>query len=292
MNPAVAAVRDSGGIQVHSLPECMDSPVHKKSGLQIFRWNTEMSSRNDGGLFLSRMRYFEFYCISHMYRGNGLYLRSGAEPVPIRPGQCVLVSPGTVHTYGAAPHSEYCEDTVNFTGPLANMLFSSGVFADGVFDLGLSRLLLTVCRFAADPSEHSQLNANFALQKILYDLYNRRFEKTGGEQYPRIEELLSHLREDHEHWWTVKEMSEFCNMSDDQLRRVFLRYTGTLPKLYLDKLKLTHAASLLAETGLTLSEIAAKVGYSDPFHFSRRFKAVMGFSPRRYRLEIVNSAGR
>ena len=50
--------------------------------------------------------------------------------------------------------------------------------------------------------------------------------------------------------------------------------------------------SLLRTTGseeqtITTLEIAEMMGYQDPFHFSRRFKAVIGFSPQQYRREFV-----
>ena len=62
---------------------------------------------------------------------------------------------------------------------------------------------------------------------------------------------------------------------------------GVLPKLYIDKLRLNKAAELLVETNLNIAEIAEMMGYQDPFHFSRRFKAVIGFSPQQYRREFV-----
>ena len=72
-------------------------------------------------------------------------------------------------------------------------------------------------------------------------------------------------------------------MSDDQFRRVFESLFGVLPKLYIDKLRLNKAAELLAETSMSVAEISEMMGYQDPFHFSRRFKSVIGFSPRQYR---------
>ncbi len=44
-----------------------------------------------------------------------------------------------------------------------------------------------------------------------------------------------------------------------------------------------HAAHLLANRNLTISEIALQVGYDDLFHFSKTFKKHFGASPRSYR---------
>jgi AraC family transcriptional regulator, arabinose operon regulatory protein len=41
---------------------------------------------------------------------------------------------------------------------------------------------------------------------------------------------------------------------------------------------------LLDTTGLSVKEVAARVGYDDPLYFSRRFHAEHGTSPSAYRL--------
>jgi len=50
--------------------------------------------------------------------------------------------------------------------------------------------------------------------------------------------------------------------------------------------RLNHAAFLLADSGLRISEIAARVGYGDAFHFSRAFKKQFG----RARVRCARSA--
>ena len=78
-------------------------------------------------------------------------------------------------------------------------------------------------------------------------------------------------------------MAEMCNLSIDQLRRVFFLRTGVKPKIYVDRLKLNRAAEYLVSSNHPVSEVAERFGYRDQYHFSRRFKAVMGVSPQRYR---------
>lgn len=255
----------------------------------IFRWGNNGCSRAPA---TSRRpeehpRYFEFFCISHMYKGNGYYWRPGSEPAEVTPGQCILVSPGTIHNYGPAADNVYYEDTINFTGPLAEMLLKSGIFTDGKFELGSFRSLLGIIKYLSDPSDHSQLNAVFLLQQFLYELYNKRFREHGQERYPEIDELVKMLREQPERWWNIEEMAEYCNMSDDQFRRVFRQRVGMLPKIYIDRLKMNQAATMLTNTNLRIAEIAEILGYTDQFHFSRRFSKVIGVSPGEYRRNAI-----
>ena len=107
---------------------------------------------------------------------------------------------------------------------------------------------------------------------------------------PPVEELLEAIKSRPKHWWTVEEMAEFCNLSPDQFRRNFRQHTGMLPKSYVEEFKLRQAAELLVSTALPVSEVAGRLGYRDPYHFSRRFKNFSGISPERYRREFPNFA--
>ena len=47
--------------------------------------------------------------------------------------------------------------------------------------------------------------------------------------------------------------------------------------------KIQMAAQLLLTTQLSISEIAGKIGYSNPNKFSSAFRSIIGMSPREYR---------
>ncbi|MCB1104093.1 MAG: helix-turn-helix transcriptional regulator [Opitutaceae bacterium] len=68
--------------------------------------------------------------------------------------------------------------------------------------------------------------------------------------------------------------------------RHFRRFHDCSPYRYLLPRKMTHAAEDLVENGGLVKEAAQRVGFNDPFHFSRCFKSVHGVAPRdlpRYR---------
>lgn len=71
------------------------------------------------------------------------------------------------------------------------------------------------------------------------------------------------------------------------MKRIFAAFSGNThglsPKDYLDHYKIRLAQEQLVATTCTLAEIAGNLGYLDPFHLSRRFKALTGLSPREYR---------
>lgn len=77
--------------------------------------------------------------------------------------------------------------------------------------------------------------------------------------------------------------------------RTFLRRWNALfsltPALAIRKRKIREACRLLEETSLKIYEIAARVGFEDPYYFMRIFHADMKQSPSRYRKALRGTRG-
>jgi AraC-like DNA-binding protein len=63
----------------------------------------------------------------------------------------------------------------------------------------------------------------------------------------------------------------------------FRHDTGLTPARYLWKLRTEKGIAMLAETGLTVGEIAGKCGFKNPFHFTRLVRQHDGHAPRELR---------
>lgn len=260
---------------VHPRPSGDSMPQFNRNyGLWIFFAGTNQCHSD----FNSRQnRYFEFYALSHMFDGKGFLTIKNGVSQEINPGDCVIIQPGTIHCYGNLPDENYCEDTVNFFGPAADMLMRSGILVNGLYHIGTLRRLLPIIEYAKNPSTESQLRANIELQHLLVNMYLER--QASNPQYPLFDRLLNEVKSHLSYRWTVEEMAECCNLSVDQFRRVFQRFTGKTPKQYVDHLKLRRAEELLLTTDMKIPDIAHTLGYPDVFHFSRRFKEHIGVPP-------------
>jgi len=79
---------------------------------------------------------------------------------------------------------------------------------------------------------------------------------------------------------TLQDIAAVSGLDTSSICRLFRRYQGTSPYQYLLRRKMNMAAEFLVETGGLVKEAALLVGFSDPYHFSRCFKAVHGVPPR------------
>ena len=73
--------------------------------------------------------------------------------------------------------------------------------------------------------------------------------------------------------------------SEDYVRSCFKKIAGKTPNEFLTDIRIKHACFLIDiyKNTISLSEISERCGYLDYIYFSKRFKSVMGMSPREYR---------
>jgi AraC family L-rhamnose operon transcriptional activator RhaR len=71
---------------------------------------------------------------------------------------------------------------------------------------------------------------------------------------------------------------------------LFKAATGLPPIAYLNRHRVEMAASLLLHTDEPITHIAKSVGWPDPNHFARRFRAHYGLSATTYRARFSHNA--
>ncbi|HXR03139.1 MAG TPA: AraC family transcriptional regulator [Verrucomicrobiae bacterium] len=112
----------------------------------------------------------------------------------------------------------------------------------------------------------------------------RTFPENGGsEDARRIEQSIAHMREHLNQPLPVAKLAALVHVSPSYFFALFKRRTGSSPMDYFTHLRMQHACRLLDATSASVKEVAAVLGYDDPFYFSRVFKAVNRIPPSRYR---------
>ncbi len=129
------------------------------------------------------------------------------------------------------------------------------------------------------------LNKNLAVAFITKLIYQWvcLIVQTGSKdkRLIKIEQLLSAIHTDIQKRWTVAEMAQWMQCSEQYLRRLFQKYTGKTPKeFYLDA-RLELALSLLKQGSYNVNQVADMLNFFDSFHFSKAFKNKFGYAPSR-----------
>ncbi len=82
---------------------------------------------------------------------------------------------------------------------------------------------------------------------------------------------------------SLKELADQAGLSVAHYSKLFTQKTGFSPIDHFIQLKIQYACQLLDISQLYVKEVAHKVGYQDPYYFSRIFKKVMQMSPLEYK---------
>lgn len=104
-----------------------------------------------------------------------------------------------------------------------------------------------------------------------------------------IKHALQYIQFNYNRNINVQDIVNYVGINRSYFSYIFSQKMNMSPKEYLQQFRIEKAKTLLLDPSAPIAEIALKVGYKDPFIFSKNFKKTEGISPREYRSQ---SAGK
>ena len=99
-----------------------------------------------------------------------------------------------------------------------------------------------------------------------------------------VERIVTYFEEHYSEKISLDQIAENMYLSPFYISKIFKSEIGDTPIRYLINIRLEKAKHLLeSESGSSIQEIAARVGYEDAYHFSKLFKKHYGVSPSQVR---------
>ncbi|WP_431686707.1 helix-turn-helix domain-containing protein [Hahella sp. NBU794] len=86
---------------------------------------------------------------------------------------------------------------------------------------------------------------------------------------------------------SLQEVSELVGMTDSHFSRFFRKATGNRFVEFLNRIRVSRACCLLAETDEQVASICFQVGFNNVANFNRRFQELKGLTPREYRQQAT-----
>ncbi|MBU0714478.1 MAG: AraC family transcriptional regulator [Verrucomicrobia bacterium] len=153
----------------------------------------------------------------------------------------------------------------------------------------LHKLLEELLTLAEDSPGRTDLQRNVSRQRIGYAMLETILTvstpKPGMFSMRRLLPIIEHLNDNFTARPDLLELLKLSGVSRTHFFRMFKSQTGTTPIEYVKRRRLREALLLLQESDLTIAEIGDKVGWPDPFYFSKLFKSEIGIPPSVYRLQ-------
>ena len=198
------------------------------------------------------------------------YIMGGNWELETR-GRKWKVGPGTVFTYG--PTTSYSLKALS-GGANPGCLLHRRWLQD------LIEQLIEIAHM--EPSSRTQFSKMLApliLQRVRADLRAGPHFSHAQQSYEQCRRYLA------DHYLQIKSLSDAaraCGLSSAHLSRLFHRFAIESPNQFLVRMKMNHAAELIARSSVPVKSAANSVGYDDPYHFSRVFKRVHGVAPSHF----------
>ncbi|MDR0864294.1 MAG: AraC family transcriptional regulator, partial [Candidatus Symbiothrix sp.] len=103
-----------------------------------------------------------------------------------------------------------------------------------------------------------------------------------------IQKSILYMKDNLENKIVLKDIAGHAGYSSSRFTALFTERTHYSPMDYYNQLKIQRACSFLQFSDLKIKEIAFRLGYYDPFHFSKAFKQEMEITPKEYRKRYEN----
>ncbi len=231
---------------------------------------------------------FAYYTVEFVASGEGS-LVLGETSYPLTPGTLFAYGPGVPHRITTDPRATLVKYFVSMAGTEAGELLrqygpapGSVVHTSAPSDLVAlyDELIRTGLRGTAFTAQIAalvleQLILRIAEASVAHGL-------AGGAAFATYLRCRQHIER---HWGkvaTLDQLARECQVDPAYVCRLFRRFDQQSPYQYLLKQKMTHAADRLLADGVSVKQVADELGFSDPFHFSRVFRKVMGLPPGRF----------
>lgn len=225
-------------------------------------------------------------CAGFTVVGGGLYSKTiGARTYECAPGMVTREPPGVTHAevYRAATSSLLVEVPPSRFAELAAIvpvLHEPAVTRDrGVVRVAMRAL----AEFAARDSA-SSLGLESAILEWITAMARRPTGASRGHGAPRwLERVEQRLTDEWRNAPSIGELAAEANVHPAYLASVFRKHVGASVGEYLRRRRVDWAATALANTDMTLAEIAHCAGFFDQSHFTRVFLRYTGHRPGAYR---------
>ena len=231
---------------------------------------------------------------------GGLEISLGEETLALEPGDFCLLAEGHLHRVdepaGCTVHHGFVELAQSPT------CFSSAAATAAGFDWleqativvrqapDIDRMLREIESWWEQGHADARLVAQCLLVRLVATLKPRRMtvipihsrSSQAGDR-SLFERAVRVIEQVHPEPLTkVSDIARRCAVSRSTLDKLFHRGVGHGPKEFLRRYRVDRARELLASGGMSVSEVALRTGFMDPFSFSRVFKRVTGLAPSRY----------
>lgn len=109
---------------------------------------------------------------------------------------------------------------------------------------------------------------------------------SGARAHRLADAILMYIEEHLDEPLSVETIARRFHYNPSQIYRIVTKATGLTPSQYIKARRIARARLLLAQTDLSVTEVARQVGFASVSHFCRLFRKETGCTPGHYRASV------
>lgn len=238
-------------------------------------------------------RIIDHYSVTYILDGRCRYIEPEGPELVFVPGDLFFCFPGVPHRLDPMPGEQFSEFWCSFSGPAFDLWRDNGVLDTCKFWLHLEPVAYWLGRFEAlcnrlRADRSDPIVSVTALQNMLAEAISAAsaagVSRDDRQWIIQAKSLIDGI--DRMDEVDLEQVARSMNMSYSSFRRRFHQLAGTPPGRYHAERLMERACRWLCEEDITNKEIAQRCGFSSEFHFSERFKQIVGMSTRDFRRRL------
>lgn len=242
-------------------------------------------------------KVYNYYLLHFVEYGQGQFVNDSIV-YRLQEGDCFLIHPNQLVSYASDPITPWRYRWIAFSGSNADKFVESAGFTPqiSVFTPGANSTISNMLHEVLGAFRNRRLGSNLLSLGYLHLIMSEAKETLlqdspvpiGESVVQRIvKQMIHYMSSQYAYPISIEQMCHSLGYNRAYLSRIFRKETGVTPVSYLLKLRIEKSRQLLrSRTELSIEQIAASVGMTDPLYFSRQFRKIYGKSPSEYRKSV------
>lgn len=226
-------------------------------------------------------------------RGEGIHI-IGGQTYLTKAGDILIFDVNVLHDEYAVQNSGLeilsCSiGNLSLRGLSPNQLLPSGaspVLHDGWCRHEAEALMTMICAAGIEPQKISPEMLRHLLSSLVLLIHQagvRSAQAVPTAEYEVGRAIQSYVDQHYLEDISIASISEAMRFGESYLSHAFKNATGYSIRQYIIRRRIGEAQSWLLMSGLSITDIALKVGYNSVSNFHNTFRRVVGMSPQQYR---------
>jgi AraC-like DNA-binding protein len=230
---------------------------------------------------------FIFYCVD----GQG-WFKLGDQQYEVHPNEFFILPQNKEHAYGSSEHNPWTIYWIHFGGDGLKAFNEIQAVQTHFKPVHIKTSDIFTSTFK---KIYKSLELGYSIDNLLFAntcfahfltlfIYNSRyFEITEPEKLDCVDSAIFYMQQHINENISLNELSSNYHYSVSRFSHLFKQKTGYAPIDYFLQMKMQKASQQLDFTSQSVKEIAFNLGFDDPYYFSKRFRTIIGVSPKKYR---------